>query len=103
MTIRTGNPGTLLRLWEQAGESGELAITFPAGMTVTTATPVNLRGEKIRPPLLVTKQPADRRSAGLFAGKLCLALTIAQRGMSSCRNGPNACKQQLAVLASKVT
>jgi alpha-mannosidase len=39
--------GTILRLWEQAGNSGDLTVTFPAGSKYKTATPVNLRGEKI--------------------------------------------------------
>jgi hypothetical protein len=39
-------PGTLLRVWEQAGAAGELLVTLPAGAKFTTAMPVNLRGEK---------------------------------------------------------
>lgn len=35
--------GTLLRVWEQAGVSGELTVTIPGQFT--SATPVNLRGE----------------------------------------------------------
>jgi alpha-mannosidase len=38
--------GTLLRLWEQSGQSGECTVQLPAGMNVRTAQPVNLRGEK---------------------------------------------------------
>jgi alpha-mannosidase len=41
-----GNPGTLLRVWEQAGNGGELLVTLPKGMNASKATPVNLRGEK---------------------------------------------------------
>jgi hypothetical protein len=37
--------GTLLRLWEQAGVSGDLTVTLPGRFT--TAQPVNLRGEKL--------------------------------------------------------
>jgi hypothetical protein len=44
--------GTLLRVWEQAGVSGELAITLPAGFA--TATPVNLRGERTGSPIGIT-------------------------------------------------
>jgi len=36
--------GTVLRVWEQGGVSGELVIE---GLKSATATPVNLRGEKI--------------------------------------------------------
>jgi alpha-mannosidase len=38
--------GTLLRVWEQAGNSGELTVKLVEGMNYKTATPVNLRGEK---------------------------------------------------------
>ena len=38
--------GTLLRVWEQAGVSGELTVELPGGTNAATATPVNLRGEK---------------------------------------------------------
>ena len=37
--------GTLLRVWEQAGVSGELTVTLPGKFT--SATPVNLRGERL--------------------------------------------------------
>lgn len=46
-----GNNGTLLRVWEQAGISGDFTITLPEGINTTTAQPVNLRGEKIGAPL----------------------------------------------------
>jgi hypothetical protein len=39
-------PGTLLRVWEQTGASGELIVTFPAGAGFKTASPVDLRGER---------------------------------------------------------
>lgn len=41
--------GTVLRLWEQAGTSGELTVALPAGAPFKTATPVNLRGEPTGP------------------------------------------------------
>jgi len=41
--------GTILRVWEQAGASGELTVTLPAGAKYTTAAPVNLRGESSGP------------------------------------------------------
>ena len=37
--------GTVLRLWEQAGVTGDLTVTLPAGMSATRARPVTLRGE----------------------------------------------------------
>jgi hypothetical protein len=40
-------PGTLLRLWEQTGASGECIVTLPVGMQVHSAHPVNLRGERM--------------------------------------------------------
>jgi hypothetical protein len=57
--VVTAYTPTLLRVWEQAGTSGELAIT---GLTAKTATPVNLRGEKLSTPIAIT------------AGKLTLNL-----------------------------
>ncbi|MCY3018924.1 MAG: hypothetical protein NTW87_07845 [Planctomycetota bacterium] len=46
-----GNDGTCLRLWEQAGVSGDITVTLPTGARFTTATPVNLRGEKTGEPI----------------------------------------------------
>ena len=43
--------GTLLRLWEEAGISGECVVHLPAGCKATRATPVNLRGEICGAPL----------------------------------------------------
>jgi alpha-mannosidase len=45
--------GTLLRVWEQAGKSGELVVTIPGQFT--TAKPVNLRGEKTGEPVPVRR------------------------------------------------
>ena len=50
-----GNPGTLLRIWEQGGVSGNLTIALPAGNTFTTAQPVNLRGEKTGTPIKIKR------------------------------------------------
>ncbi|MEO5715935.1 MAG: hypothetical protein ABIT37_20820 [Luteolibacter sp.] len=41
--------GTVVRVWEQAGNAGDLTVTLPAGFK--TATPVNLRGEPAGEPL----------------------------------------------------
>jgi hypothetical protein len=38
--------GTLLRIWEQAGNSGTLELALPHGLNYSSAQPVNLRGEK---------------------------------------------------------
>ncbi len=48
-----GNPGTLLRVWEQGGVSGDLAVTLPHGLNATQARPVNLRGEPLGKPLAI--------------------------------------------------
>lgn len=45
--------GTVLRVWEMAGVSGEITTTLPAGVRFTTAMPVNLRGEKQGEPLSI--------------------------------------------------
>jgi hypothetical protein len=44
-------PGTVLRVWEGGGASGEIAVTLPEKFR--TATPVSLRGEPIGPPIAV--------------------------------------------------
>ena len=41
-----GNPGTLLRVWDQIGISGDVVVALPGGMKCTAAQPMNLRGEK---------------------------------------------------------
>jgi hypothetical protein len=41
--------GTLLRVWDQSGESGKLTVTLPGKFT--SATPVNLRGDKTGEPV----------------------------------------------------
>ena len=46
--------GTVLRVWEQAGTTGEITVTLPAATKFTTAMPVNLRGEKTGEPLNFT-------------------------------------------------
>ena len=38
--------GSLIRLWEQSGISGNLSVRFPECSKFTKATPVNLRGER---------------------------------------------------------
>jgi hypothetical protein len=46
--------GTILRVWEQTGVSGNLTVTLPVGAKFTTATPVTLRGEKTGEPVKIT-------------------------------------------------
>ncbi len=45
---------TLLRVWEQAGNSGSLAVKLPAGFRAARALPVNLRGQPAGDPLNIT-------------------------------------------------
>lgn len=45
--------GTILRLWELAGQSGKCHIVLPEGLAVTRATPVTLRGEKLGKPIVI--------------------------------------------------
>ncbi len=54
-----GNPGTLLRVWEQAGVSGKLTVILPTGMKASRAIPVDLRGEKKGTPLPVKSGKFD--------------------------------------------
>ena len=71
-----GNPGTLLRVWEQAGVSGELTVTLPAGFKVTHAQPVNLRGEKIGEPVVVSGGALKFEPARLFARQFFAAIAV---------------------------
>jgi hypothetical protein len=50
-----GQPGTLLRVWEQGGIGGPLTVTLPVGLRATTAQPVTLRGESRGAPLAVAE------------------------------------------------
>ena len=45
------NKGTLLRVWDQSGVSGELVVNLPAGFQAASATAVDLRGEKTGSPI----------------------------------------------------
>lgn len=45
--------GTLLRLWELAGQDGECQVRLPRGLSATQAQPVDLRGRPIGKPLAV--------------------------------------------------
>jgi len=46
--------GTILRLWEQGGITGDLKVMLPAGSKFVSAVPVNLRGEKSGEPVQIT-------------------------------------------------
>lgn len=45
--------GTVLRLWEQGGISGNVTVTLPKGVNYVEATPVNLRGEVTGKPIKI--------------------------------------------------
>ena len=47
--------GTLLRLWEQAGNAATCTIQLPAGMKARTAQPCNLRGETTGAPIPISE------------------------------------------------
>ena len=46
-------PGTLLRLWEYAGNSGACRVRLPSGMNAKTVQPVDLRGGSFGSPIAV--------------------------------------------------
>jgi alpha-mannosidase len=46
-------PGTLLRLWEQAGQSSTVKVRLPEGVQVKHAQPVDLRGRPVGKPIPV--------------------------------------------------
>ena len=43
--------GTVLRLWEQSGRSGDCQVRLPAGMDAVRAEPIDLRGSSIGLPI----------------------------------------------------
>ncbi len=47
------NKGTLLRVWDQSGVTGDITVTLPGGLKAETATPVDLRGEKTGDPIRI--------------------------------------------------
>lgn len=46
--------GTLLRIWEDAGQSGELTVALPAGLQVDRVQPIDLRGRTLGEAIAVT-------------------------------------------------
>jgi len=47
--------GTLLRLWELAGLSGNLSVTLPPGWAARVAQPVDLRGRRQGEPIGISE------------------------------------------------
>ena len=59
-------PGTVLRLWELAGNSGTVRVRLPEGTTIKQAQPVDLRGRPVGKPIPVSKG-AFKVQVGAFA------------------------------------
>jgi alpha-mannosidase len=52
-TTNEGKTPVLCRIWEQAGDSGEIKITFPHTIRYSKATMVNLRNEEMGPVITI--------------------------------------------------
>ena len=59
-------PGTVLRLWEHAGQSGTVKVRLPEGSNVKQVQPVDLRGRPLGKPLAV-RNGAFKVQVGAFA------------------------------------
>jgi hypothetical protein len=59
-------PGTVLRIWEQAGKSGTVIVRLPEGMNVKQVQPVDLRGCPVGQPILV-RNGSFKVQRGAFA------------------------------------
>ncbi len=58
--------GTVLRLWEQAGNSGTVKVRLPEGISIKQVQPVDLRGCPIGKPIAV-KNGSFKVEVGAFA------------------------------------
>ena len=58
--------GTVLRLWEQAGQSGTAKVRLPEGTAIQQAQPVDLRGRPVGKPIPV-RNGAFKVKVGAFA------------------------------------
>jgi hypothetical protein len=59
-------PGTVLRLWEQAGKTGTVRVRLPEGTTIKRVQPVDLRGHPVGKPIAV-KDGSFKVLVGAFA------------------------------------
>jgi alpha-mannosidase len=59
-------PGTVLRLWEQAGKADTVKVRLPEGMAVKQIQLVDLRGRPIGKPIVV-KDGSFKVEVGAFA------------------------------------
>jgi hypothetical protein len=59
-------PGTVLRLWEQAGQSGTVRVRLPEGTNVKHVQPEDLRGRPIGQPIPV-RNGSFKVQVGVFA------------------------------------
>lgn len=77
--------GTLLRVWEMAGVSGDLTVTIPG--SYITATPVNFRGERSGNPIPFNHGkltfPLKAYSPASFIVETCHATAGSQSGATS--------------------
>jgi alpha-mannosidase len=59
-------PGTVLRLWEQAGKSGTTSVHLPEGSATKQVQPVDLRGRPVGKPIPV-RNGTFKVEVGAFA------------------------------------
>ena len=64
-------PGTVLRLWEQASESGAVRVRLPEGTRFKEAQPVDVRGRRIGDPIAI-KGGSFKVSVKAFAPVSCV-------------------------------
>ncbi len=64
--------GTVLRLWEYAGNSGPCKIRLPSGLNVTSIQPLDLRGRPIGQPIAVKRRSFTVNLAAFAPASLLL-------------------------------
>ena len=70
--------GTILRLWEQAGDGGAFAVHLPSGMNVGAAKPCDLRSQPTGSPITVSGQGVFIAKIGPMAPASFILLAPAQ-------------------------
>jgi hypothetical protein len=70
-------PGAILRLWEQAGQSGPVRVRLPEGMNVKQVQPVDLRGRPAGQPIAV-RNGSFKVQVGAFAPVSLLLNSVEQ-------------------------
>lgn len=79
----TDGPGTVLRLWELAGQSGTCAVHLPAGMAVVQAQPMDLRGRPEGQPIPVKADQFNVEVKAFAPVSLRLETTSTQRAVNA--------------------